>query len=66
MVVGDGEITKCDMPSYIRGEDYPYRLYQMKQDLLNSRLQNSQQPNIPVQTAPVGNMGNQPNQWMGQ
>lgn len=56
-------VKKMDMPSYIRGEDYPNRLYQFKQDLLNAKLQ---QPMMPVQTQGVGNMDNQPNQWQSQ
>ncbi len=62
MFIGETEITKEMMPSYIAGKDYPLRLYQARQERLNAKLQPTGQP---VQTAPVGNMDSQPNQWQG-
>lgn len=55
--------TVNDMPSYTRNEDFDYKMYMTKQDLLNMKLSQGQ----PVQmTQAGGSMDSQPNTWMPQ
>ena len=54
--------TVNDMPSYTRNEDFDYKMYMTKQDLLNMKLGQSQ----PVQMPQTGSMDSQPNTWMPQ
>ena len=62
MQIGNIDITKEMMPSYIAGQDYPLRMYQAKQERLNAKLGNVGNGQ-PVQTQPMGNMEQQQNAW---
>lgn len=64
MVLGNTEITRDMMPSFVDFNNNPKHLYGLMQDQLNTAL-NQPMPMMPTQPAPTGNDkqsgGN--NQW---
>lgn len=49
MLVGNQNITKENMPSYVSPQQQPYHTYQLMQDQLNMGLTVMQQPMQPQQ-----------------
>lgn len=52
MQIGSQNITREDMPSFISGQDYPLRLYQMKQERLAARLNTQAVPMQQMNSVP--------------
>lgn len=65
MKIGDLEVTRENMPSYLNPSDYPTRRFSMMQDTLNAVNQRMQMQPQPTQIQ-QGSMDQRNNQWQGQ
>lgn len=63
MLIGNQEITKEQMPSYVDFSSNPKHLYGLMQDQLNSALQVNLQN---AMTTPPKSKENKQNQWSNQ
>ncbi len=65
MQIGDINLTRDMMPSYLNEKDYPTRRFSMMQDTLNAVDQIMQMQPQPLQMQ-QGSMDVRQNQWTGQ
>lgn len=65
MQIGDINLTRDMMPSYLNEKDYPTRRFSMMQDTLNAVNQRMQMQPQPTQIQ-QGSMDARNNQWQGQ